>query len=103
MTNHQLFDKSNMAGATSGAGTAHLSRFTTGYFVGFALLNLRVSMWCFVRHCFFLFMLGIVVLDLLQFTASDYPCILPLSLINANQRLIRTCAVHLVINCVFII
>ena len=57
----------------------------------------------FSEALFFSFMLGIVVLDLLQFTASDYPCILPLSLINANQRLIRTCAVHLVINCVFII
>jgi len=66
-------------GVTSGAGlftlNEHLS--SSPVLVGFVLLDVLFSVWCFVDRClsfcpFVLFLLGIVWSDL-WFTDSDYP------------------------------
>jgi hypothetical protein len=40
---------------------------------GFVLLSFWFSVWYFVDHCFFLFILAIVLSALLRFAASSYP------------------------------
>ena len=65
-------------GATSGSGTTYPSRvhvFTTGFLVGFVLLNLKFHVYVlYIVVCHFvLFLLAIVMSVLLRYTDSDYP------------------------------
>ena len=76
MDDCQICNKTNTAVATSEAGTAYhsgTSEFTAG-FVGFVVLNFCfcVVFYRSVLVLLFLFHLAIILLDLFQFTASDY-------------------------------
>jgi hypothetical protein len=51
---HRICNKSNTTGAICGAGTAYtygVPEFIPGSLIGFVLLDLEFSVFCFVDHC----------------------------------------------------